>query len=312
MNEPNRLVFLFIFLFLILGLLAYLHLFWRIEDLNLPFGLVCPLRLPRLLTAAAVGSILAVAGAVMQAQFRNPLAEPALIGIAGGASLGAALALSLQFTTFSVYFAAFSGALAANLLAQWWTRHRATSHLLLAGVAINALCSAVLSMLLLLVQDQTLRGILFWLMGSFANTTWQEVWLLWLALAWMLIIFYAKSRTLDSLLLGERNAQFAGIEIKKNRKINNLTIALGVGIAVSLVGMIAFVGLIVPHIFRRFGAGRAQLLLPLSALGGAILSLLADLLAQMLIPPLDLPVGALISLLGAPFLLWILQQSKEK
>lgn len=321
LNDPNMFTaFYFKYRLSILGgvllafllLLSGLHLFWRVEAVLLPWNVLLALRLPRLLTAAAVGAILALAGAVMQAQFRNPLAEPTLIGISGGASLGAALALSLQLSAFSVILAAFSGALLANLLAQYWAGKGAASRLLLAGVAINALCSAALSMLLLLIQDQDLRGLLFWLMGSFASTSWQEAAILWLVLGVSLLIFLPRARALDCLLLGEQNARFAGIETKKLSIINNLSIALGVGLAASLVGMIAFIGLMVPHILRRLGAGRAQCLLPLSALGGAVLALLADLLAQLLTPPLDLPVGALISLLGAPFLLWILQYRKEE
>jgi iron complex transport system permease protein len=262
-------------------------------------------RLPRIVLALVAGAGLAVAGAALQALFRNPLAEPGLIGAASGAALAAACALSI-LPALTAAPAAFGGSLLATGLAWRIGRGHDAARLLLAGVAINALAGGALALLGHLSNDSALRGIMLWALGSLAGANWSQ--LIWLVpcvgiTAWLL---WRDARALDALLLGEREAYHLGHDlVALRRRLVTLT-ALMVALVVSCCGALAFVGLIAPHIARRILGPAHRTLLPGSALVGAATLLCADLLARMATSPSELPLGAVLSLLGAPFFLFLL------
>ena len=271
--------------------------------------IVFELRAPRLCLALANGALLALCGATLQAHFRNPLADPGLIGVSSGAGLGAAVALALGFAAWQIAGAAFAGALLATLAVQQLSRWGARSaDLLLAGIALNALCAALLALLLSLAPDPLLRGLTFWLMGSLALADWLSASTLlllgvvtgyWLCRHW---------QVLNALLLGEQVAQHSGFAVARLRRQHMLVVALAMGCSVALSGVIGFVGLLTPHAIRLLSGGSYRHLLPLSALAGAVLLASADLVARLAFAPAELPIGAITSLAGAPFFLWLLRR----
>lgn len=291
--------------------LSTLTLFWQSWADYFSLNILIELRLPRLLTALSVGGILACCGAIMQAQFRNPLADSGLIGISSGASLGAACALALHVSNLFVHIGAFLGALLTSVFVQIWAKHHNNEQLLIVGVALNALCSAALAILMILLQDQSLKTLLFWLLGSFAHTEFSSALLLCLGLIAFFFFILPQARALDCLLLGEKNAYYAGIDVKSYRTRQLFALSILLGITVSLTGIIGFIGLIVPHALRQLGVGSFRNLLPLSILCGALLSTGADFIAQTLFPPFDLPIGAMMSVMGAPCLLWMLNHHSK-
>ncbi|MEA3292307.1 MAG: iron ABC transporter permease [Pseudomonadota bacterium] len=280
---------------------------------------VSEIRLPRTLLSIVVGAGLAVSGAVMQGLFRNPLADPGLLGVSAGAALGAvsvivlsgsiAPRLSMLPSQAVLPLAAFAGSLAATLLVYRLGRlggRTDVATMLLAGIAINAIAVAGTSLLTYLADDQQLRGLVFWSMGSVGDAGWDSLLpgaLLMLAGS-SVAFFHAPA--LNAILLGEAEAAHLGFEVDRIKRILILLVALIVGAAVSLSGIIGFVGLVVPHLLRLVIGPDHRLLLPASALGGAILLLCADLLARSLIAPAELPIGILTALLGGPFFLWLL------
>ncbi len=266
------------------------------------------LRLPRVLFAAVAGGALALSGAVMQALFRNPLAEPGLMGISAGASLGVVLSLLLGVSsTWFTSIAGFTGALLATFCAYMLgRRYPGVAGLLLAGIAINATMMSLVSLVTTFISESQFRSFGFWSLGSLARASWEHVgWLM----PWTLLcsfILCQQWRVLNALLLGEREAHHLGFDILKRRRLVIVVIALMVGPLVAVVGGIAFIGLIVPHILRSwFGAGH-RLLLPLSWLTGATVLVLADWIARVLVIPAELPVGVITSLVGGPFFIALL------
>lgn len=266
------------------------------------------LRLPRVLFAIIVGGALALSGAVMQALFRNPLAEPTLIGISAGASLGAVTALLLGFgSLLSTGLAGFAGATLATVAAYLVGRRvQSVAGLLLAGIAINAFALSVVSLLITFTSDTQFRSFAFWSLGSLTRASWSSlVWLLpwsvllslWLVMRW---------RVLNALLLGEREAQHLGFDLKRVRLQLIFGICLLVGPLVAVTGGIAFIGLVMPHVVRLWLGADHRLLLPMSWIGGAAALLLADGLARLVLMPAELPVGVITSLVGGPFFLWLL------
>jgi iron complex transport system permease protein len=266
------------------------------------------LRLPRVLFAIIVGGALALSGAVMQALFRNPLAEPTLIGISSGASLGAVTALLFGFgSALATGLAGFTGAMVATVTAYVVGRRMpGVAGLLLAGIAINAFALSVVSLLITFTSDAQFRSFAFWSLGSLTRASWSSlVWLLpwsvllslWLVLRW---------RVLNALLLGEREAQHLGFDLKRVRLQLIFGICLLVGPLVAVTGGIAFIGLVMPHIVRLWLGADHRLLLPMSWMGGAAALLLADGLARLVLMPTELPVGVITSLIGGPFFLWLL------
>lgn len=266
------------------------------------------LRLPRVLFAIIVGGALALSGAVMQALFRNPLAEPTLIGISSGASLGAVTALLFGFgSVLATGLAGFTGAMVATVAAYLVGRRMpGVAGLLLAGIAINAFALSVVSLLITFTSDTQFRSFAFWSLGSLTRASWSSlVWLLpwsvllslWLVLRW---------RVLNALLLGEREAQHLGFDLKRVRFELIFGICLLVGPLVAVTGGIAFIGLVMPHVVRLWLGADHRLLLPMSWMGGAAALLLADGLARLVLMPAELPVGVITSLVGGPFFLWLL------
>lgn len=271
------------------------------------------IRLPRLLLSIIVGAVLATAGVVMQALFRNPLAEPGLMGVSSGASLGAVGAIVLFNAGISLIASfAFAGSLLATLLAYFvGKRFEGSSGLLLAGIAINAIAFSVIGMLTYTANDTQLRNLTFWSMGSLTNGTWPILtYLLPWTLIWLYILFL-QWRALNALLLGERELTHLGFSIKKLRRHLIIGIALIVGPCVAITGGIGFIGLIVPHIMRMLLGANHKYLIPASILGGALLLSIADSIARTIILPAELPVGLLTSLLGGPFFLYLLLRKRQ-
>lgn len=272
------------------------------------------LRFPRVLFAIIVGGALALSGAVMQALFRNPLAEPTLIGISSGASLGAVTALLLGFgSLLYTGLAGFAGAMLASFSAYLvGRRYAGVAGLLLAGIAINAFALSMVSLLITFASDTQFRSFAFWSLGSLTRASWASLsWLLpWsLVLSFLLVVRW---RVLNALLLGEREAYHLGFELKRVRRTLIILICLLVGPLVAVTGGIAFIGLVIPHIFRILLGADHRLLLPMSWLGGAIALLLADGLARLVVMPAELPVGVITSLVGGPFFLWLLLRNQQK
>lgn len=288
--------------------------------------IVQEIRLPRTLLCIAVGGILGLCGAVMQGLFRNPLADPGIIGVSGGAALGAALAIvllaplgshlqSLLGLGLLPLLAFLGGALTTTLVYLLGTREGGTSVtvMLLAGVAITALSGAVIGLLTYLADDQMLRNLSLWQMGSLAAGKPVDVTLALLTLAALLLLFMRDANPLNALLLGEGEARHLGVNVQtlKRRLILLTAAGVGVAVAVAVAGMIGFVGLVVPHLVRLLAGPNHVRLLPLSALLGAGLLLGADMLARTLLAPAELPVGIITALLGAPFFIWLLVKSRR-
>ncbi|MFM4803494.1 FecCD family ABC transporter permease [Aeromonas bivalvium] len=286
--------------------------------------IVQEIRLPRTLLCIAVGGMLGLCGAVMQGLFRNPLADPGIIGVSGGAALGAALAIvllaplgqqlqSLLGIGLLPLFAFLGGALTTTLVYLLGSREGGTSVtvMLLAGVAITAFSFAVIGLLTYLADDQMLRDLSLWQLGSLAAGKPADVALSLAALALLLLLFMRDAGPLNALLLGEGEARHLGVNVQALKRRLILLTAVGVGVAVAVAGMIGFVGLVVPHLVRLLTGPNHVRLLPLSALVGAALLLGADMLARTLLAPAELPVGIITALLGAPFFIWLLIKSRR-
>jgi len=267
------------------------------------------LRLPRALAAFACGGLLALAGALMQVLLRNPLADPYVLGVSGGAAVGALLALALGLPWLFSQGAAFVGALAAVLLVFGlahgdgsWTQAR----LLLTGVSVAAGCGALVTLILSLAADAPLRGMLFWLMGDLGQAV--SPWPALLVLALGLLLVLPLARDLNRLAGGELSARALGVPVRGLRwAVYGLASAL-TAVAVSTAGSIGFVGLVVPHLVRLLLGNDQRLLLPAVVLAGGSLLLLADTAARSLLAPQQLPVGVLTALLGVPLFLYLLSR----
>lgn len=283
------------------------------------------IRLPRTILCMLIGAILAVSGAVMQGLFRNPLAEPGIIGVSAGAALGAALAIVI-FSSFSFavplfmnlaavpFFAFVGGALTTLLVYYMGTSQHGTSVtvMLLAGVAISALSGAGIGYLNFIADDQMLRDLSLWSMGSLAGATWPNILLASIALLILLVVFMRYASSLNALLLGEAEAGHLGVDTQKLKNTLILLCAMGVGVTVSIAGMIGFIGLIIPHLGRLISGPDHRHLIPVSALLGALLLTLADMFARVAVTPAELPVGIVTAILGSPFFLYLLFQQRGK
>jgi iron complex transport system permease protein len=275
------------------------------------------IRLPRLFLAMAVGASLALAGAAFQGFFRNSLADPYVIGASSGAALGAALAITAGFSLPAglsgslgpAAFCAFGGSLAAVFLAFAISRSAGNpppaAALLLAGTALGAFFSALLSLILVL-KDRDLHRVYLWLLGSLGGTTWTKFLFLFPVMAVGCLLVFLSSRPLDLILQGEETAESLGLNVRQARVIIALGASLAVAAAVAAAGIIGFVGLVAPHGVRMLTGPVHKRLLPASALAGALLVLLADTFARSLLPPLEFPVGVITSLGGAPFFIYLL------
>ena len=280
--------------------------------------IVGQIRLPRVLLATLMGAILAISGAAMQGLFRNPLADPSLIGVTAGASLGAALVIVLGggllegYTALTlVSFGAFAGgAVAVVLVYRLATSSSGTSvaTMLLAGIAITALAGALGSLLEFHADNDMLRRISLWKMGGMDGANYPRLLVAVLVGAALLVALPRYAGTLNALLLGESEARHLGIDVDRAKIALITWVALGVGTSVALVGTIAFVGLVVPHIVRILVGPDHRILLPASALAGAILLVVADTLSRLVLAPTELPVGIITAIIGVPFFISLLRQ----
>ena len=271
------------------------------------------IRLPRIVFAALIGAGLSIAGAVMQALFRNPLAEPGLMGVSAGASLGAVGAIVfISMSPWMIYPFAFAGALGAMFLAyQVGRRYPGTAGLLLAGIAINALAAALLGGLSYLATDAQLRNLSFWTMGSLAVSSWS---ILAILVPWILLLsvyLMRQWKVLNALLLGDGVIVQLGYSMRTIRWRLLLCIALLVGPLVALSGGIAFVGLVVPHCVRLLIGAHHRQLLPISMLLGALVLVVLDVLAGTVAAPIELPIGLLTGLIGSVFFIYLLWRSQQ-
>ena len=279
-------------------------------------AVVWDIRLPRAVLAALVGSALAVAGAALQAVFRNPLAEPRVIGVANGAAVGAVAAIVLGVEVVGIYtvpLAAFVAGLAATgvvfLVATQGNRTE-TVTLLLAGIAVEVSAAAGTGLLIFLADDQQLRDIVFWTLGSLAGATWTQIAAIGPPIVLATIGLCVLARDLDLLALGDREAGHLGVRVGQVRGLVVVLAALATGAAVAVAGVVGFVGLVVPHIVRLALGPEHRRLIPASALGGAALLLVADLVARTLVVPRELPLGVVTALVGGPYFLWLIRSQR--
>ncbi len=277
-------------------------------------SIVRGLRLPRSALAGLVGAALAASGATFQALLRNPLAEPYILGVSGGAAVGAVGAMVLGWTMFgAIPIAAFTGAIVAILLvlriAASVGRTLDTRVLLLAGVVVGAFFNACILLALTFADTESFRSAIFWLMGSLAGATWRGCVVLGFYLVPGLAILIALSRSLNLLALGEDAAAYLGTRVERTKLIAYATASLLTAAAVAVSGVIGFVGLIIPHVIRLVWGSDYRFLIPASALLGASFLILADALARTAAAPTELPVGVVTALIGVPMFVWLLRRA---
>lgn len=289
------------------------NLLWREGDDALR-QIWLTIRLPRVLLALVIGGSLALAGCVMQGLFRNPLADPGLLGISSGAALAVALWVVLPFSLspllmlYAPMLAAFVGALVATIVIFLLSRqhHGSLSQLLLVGIAINALCGAAVGVLSWLSNDAQLRQLSLWGMGSLGQAQWSTLLAVTSLMLPTVVIIWRLAATLNLLQLGEEEAHYLGVNVRTVQRILLVCSALLVAAAVAISGVIGFIGLVVPHVIRMGLSADHRAVIPGSVLAGAFLLLVADTLARTLVAPAEMPVGLLTSMLGAPWFLWLI------
>ncbi|MEZ5572679.1 MAG: iron ABC transporter permease [Halioglobus sp.] len=288
------------------------------ENISQASLIVGQIRLPRVLLAAVMGATLGISGAAMQGLFRNPLADPSLIGVTAGASLGAALVIVTGGSLLQNYTGltlVSAGAFAGGVIAVLFVYRLATSPngtsvatMLLAGIAITALSGALGSLLEYFADNNMLRRISVWKMGGMDGANYPRLLLGTIVSTALLLALPRYAQALNALLLGESEARHLGIRVDRIKVALIIWVAVGVGTSVALVGTIAFVGLVVPHMVRMIIGPDHHYLLPASALSGAVLLVIADTLARILIAPTELPVGVITTLVGVPFFISLLRR----
>ncbi|WP_217240661.1 iron ABC transporter permease [Streptomyces sp. AC555_RSS877] len=275
-------------------------------------------RFPRIVLALLIGASLGCAGALMQGVFGNPLAEPGVIGISSGAAVGAvgAIALGLEFFgTWTVSVCAFVAGLGTVLVVYAMSREGGRTEvvtLILTGIALNAFAGALIGLFLFFADAAAIQQITFWQLGSLAQATWPKVLAVLPCAALGLAVAPLYSRRLDLLALGERPARHLGVDVERMRIALIVVIALLTAAAVSVAGIISFVGLVVPHLLRMAAGPGHRFLIPGSALLGAVVLLAADLAARTIAAPAELPLGVLTALLGSPFFFWLLRRTRRR
>lgn len=275
------------------------------------------IRLPRVVLAICVGSALSLAGTALQGVFRNPLADPALIGVSAGGALAAAATIVLaggsRGLEFLLPFAAFCGAGAATGLVFWLARRDgviSVAGVLLAGIAVNALAGAGIGLLSYLGDDLQLRQLTFWMLGSLAAATWQQVIPAGVVMLAACCALLAQARTMDVFVLGEREAFALGVNPTRFTVRIVVLAALAVGAAVAVSGLIAFVGLVVPHMVRLMLGPSHRGTMPVAMILGALAVIAADTVARTIAMPAEVPIGLLLSLIGSPVFLWLLRRNQ--
>ena len=300
---------------------------WRILIDKLPFislnrgwsdgvqTIVWDIRLPRVLLAGTVGMALSVAGAIYQGLFRNPLADPYLIGVAQGSALGAVIGFLLPVTGLGVTYGlvpalAFAGALGSVMVVYGLARVGKTlpmSTLILAGVALGALLGALVNYITI-TSGNVMRSIVFWMSGSFALSQWSEFWVVFPIVLIGSLFIMLFGRSLNIMQLDEEQAQQLGVNIERLKLVLLIVATLITAAAVSFVGIIGFVGIIIPHAVRLIWGPDYRFLLPLSMLSGAIFLILVDLVARTIMAPSEIPIGVITAITGAPFFLYLLRR----
>jgi len=275
-------------------------------------------RFPRIVMGLAVGAALAVAGAVMQAIFGNPLAEPGVVGVSSGAALGASAAIALGASVLGgpgVALFAFIGGLLATLLVYAVARAGGRTEvvtLLLTGIAVNAIAQAGIAFVLFVADTASREQIVFWQLGSLGGSRWDQVALVAVVALVGVALALVLARHYDLLALGERNARHLGVDVERLRLVSIVLVALLTGAAVAFTGIIAFVGLVVPHLIRMIIGPAHRGMILASAVGGGALLVVADLLTRTLVAGAELPIGMLTSLVGGPFFFWLLYRQRRR
>ncbi|MGV1040343.1 FecCD family ABC transporter permease [Clostridium perfringens] len=278
------------------------------------FDIIWGVRMPRVLLGAFVGMALAMVGVIMQATIQNPLGDPYILGLSSGASLGATFSILIGFSgvlsSFGAPLGAFLGALMASIFVYFLARigGRITPFkMILAGMVISSICSSLTSLIIFLSKDnEGIRTVNFWMMGSLAGAQWSNI-VLPIAISVIpLIYFFTQYRNLNLMVLGDETSITLGLNIEKHRKIYMILSSLITGVIVSVCGTIGFVGIMIPHIVRLIFGTDHKTLLPFSALVGAIFLIWADIIARCAITNMELPIGIITSVIGAPFLLWLM------
>lgn len=294
------------------------HKLLSAQTLSIEHTVLWHIRLPRVLLCILVGGALGYAGAAIQGLFRNPLAEPSLIGVAAGASLGVGLFVVFFAEVVQGYLGlygmntfAFGGAFISSMLVLRVVDRWASGSvmvLLLVGLAFNAIASAGSSLLTYFSNDEQLRTLTFWAMGSFGSAIWSNVLVSATLIVPATLWLRRFAMPLNLIQLGERDMAYSGVDPRRVKRHVILCTAVLVGAAVAAAGMIGFVGLMIPHLIRLLVGAEHRKLLPLSFIAGGLLMVVADTLARTLIAPSEMPVGVLTSVLGGPFFLWLLYQ----
>lgn len=283
------------------------------------------IRLPRLLFTVLIGASLGLSGAALQGLFRNPLVEPGIIGISSGSALGAIVVIMFigtlfpviaeQFQSYLLPFFAFLGGLIATIVTLKMSQAEGKTHityLILAGVAIGALSGAAIGLAIFYADDSQLRSYTFWTLGDLSVASWEKLGILSPIIALAVVGLLAVARPLNAIALGEAEAYHSGVAVEKVKLTIVLLSALAVGASVAFAGIIGFIGLIVPHIVRISFSSDQRLVLPASALGGACLLLLADMLARTVVAPAELPIGVITAAIGAPFFIYLLRSTQKR
>jgi iron complex transport system permease protein len=297
------------------------HFFSGKEPATIYEGVFIQLRLPRVLLCAITGAILSVSGVLMQGLFRNPIVEPGLVGTSSGAALGASVVfvLAARFSPEMKSYAgpllvpvvAFCGALAATLVVYSLARNAkrvSIMSLLLIGIAVNAVCLSGTGFMSYIARDPQARSITFWNLGTFSGASWLQVFIVGTVATVIFIFALRYSKQLNALLLGEEEATYLGVDTDKlKRRILLLNTAM-VSVATAFVGVISFMGLIVPHVLRLLNGSDNKKLLPAAMILGATLLTLADMCARLLLAPAEVPIGIITSLVGAPIFIILLKR----
>ncbi len=275
---------------------------------------VWQIRLPRTLAVILVGGALALCGTMMQALFENPLAEPGLLGVSNGAGVGLIAAVMLgggELSGWGISLSAIFGALLITvILLRFARRHLSTSRLLLAGVALGIICSALMTWAVYFSTSFDLRQLMYWMMGGFGGVDWRQGWLMLLLIPVMLWAC-VQSQPLNMLALGETSARQLGMSLGLWRNVLVVAIGWMVGVSVALAGAIGFIGLVIPHMLRLCGITDHRTLLPASALAGATTLLVADIIARLALTAAELPIGVVTATLGAPVFIWLLLKASR-
>lgn len=285
--------------------------------------IITDIRAPRVLMTTVTGAGLAICGLVLQAMCRNPLADPGLIGVASGSALFASLAillssslvLSSMLSLFFIPVMAFVGAIIALTLLLAIAGYRQninTLVLILTGVAVNAGAGTLLGVITFVADDNTLRLITFWQLGSYSGISWSESTLVLVIVAAAIAMFWRRADDILLLQIGEQHARYQGVNVDRLKRFLLVSVALVTAVSVCFTGIVGFVGLVVPHICRMLVGTKLRILIPTSAIVGAILVTIADVAARIIIVPAELPIGLLTSALGVPFFIWLILREKRR